>query len=387
MYSLQPVLNDMVIILFNLLLFCSVFVMRKDNRVTRTMLYGGCAVIVSLYFWAVYVKQYPLSLAIIWTTALPSLVLFYILSEYKDSRFFLTFCLVDTVTLIIAVSGWYVNLKVPYGKWIALGVTLVLTISLHLAGKPYLVWYKQLLALKKGGWGAMATASALVYFTSLFLLAYPVPIIHRLEYMPVWFAYAATVLACYVVFILSIVKTKEILEKNHMLEHEKDIYRMAYTDSLTGLWNRAAFIERVNYLDRSREQWSRICCVMMDLDDFKYVNDTMGHRAGDRILQQFAAVLQEYFTICPEYVFRSGGDEFCVLIPELEEGEVQQLIHCVRRKFWDETCKMGRGMTVSIGSCYLKSEQFISVEDAFAEADSRMYEDKVCNKSVRGGRE
>jgi diguanylate cyclase (GGDEF)-like protein/PAS domain S-box-containing protein len=92
-------------------------------------------------------------------------------------------------------------------------------------------------------------------------------------------------------------------------------------DSLTGLPNRALFNRRLDELvARASDGLGRLGLVMLDLDHFKDVNDIFGHHAGDRLLTQFAKVLQE--TIAVEAtVARLGGDEFAILLPGIESGD------------------------------------------------------------------
>ncbi|MBT0570847.1 EAL domain-containing protein [Curvibacter sp. CHRR-16] len=95
------------------------------------------------------------------------------------------------------------------------------------------------------------------------------------------------------------------------------IHQMAFYDGLTGLPNRALLHERLNYMVQSRVHDDRLAAVLMvDMDQFKAINDTMGHAAGDALLKQAAHRLVqcvgEHATVA-----RLGGDEFILLIPEV----------------------------------------------------------------------
>ncbi len=100
---------------------------------------------------------------------------------------------------------------------------------------------------------------------------------------------------------------------------ESDLDRMARFDSLTGLPNRAFYLDRLRIeLVRARRHRRRLAVMFLDLDDFKRINDGLGHLAGDRLLQEvgrrLAAILRQTDTVA-----RFGGDEFTFIVPDLAE--------------------------------------------------------------------
>ncbi|MBD8527401.1 putative bifunctional diguanylate cyclase/phosphodiesterase [Pseudomarimonas arenosa] len=99
--------------------------------------------------------------------------------------------------------------------------------------------------------------------------------------------------------------------------HEQEILRLAYTDSLTGLANRLAFRERLDQrLVSARAQGQSLALLFIDLDDFKRVNDSLGHDAGDQVLEQVASRLRQRLAALDEtepLLARLGGDEFVIL--------------------------------------------------------------------------
>lgn len=100
---------------------------------------------------------------------------------------------------------------------------------------------------------------------------------------------------------------------------QKRIHRLAYTDELTGLASRASFIQHLEEITKTSVRHSRHYGLLyIDLDDFKSVNDSLGHDAGDVLLK---AIAQRLLNTCREsdFVARLGGDEFCILIEEVEE--------------------------------------------------------------------
>ena len=97
-------------------------------------------------------------------------------------------------------------------------------------------------------------------------------------------------------------------------EQHGQLERQAFTDSLTGIPNRALFEDRARHaLDRSLGTSERIAVLMIDLDDFKLVNDGLGHSSGDELIALAATRISDA-TRPSDTVARLGGDEFAVLL-------------------------------------------------------------------------
>jgi len=102
------------------------------------------------------------------------------------------------------------------------------------------------------------------------------------------------------------------------LEAERQIAHLAYHDAMTGLPNRVMFQEHLDLaIARARRHGTSVAVMFLDLDDFKLVNDSHGHAAGDRLLMEVGRRLQA-ITRGTDLVARQGGDEFLVLVPDLE---------------------------------------------------------------------
>jgi diguanylate cyclase (GGDEF)-like protein len=113
----------------------------------------------------------------------------------------------------------------------------------------------------------------------------------------------------------------------------------ARTDELTGLYNRRHFHERLAAeLARSRRDQTPVGLVLLDVDDFKRVNDSLGHPVGDQVLAAFAAVLRDHVRV-GDVVCRTGGEEFAVVLPGADEAEAalcaERLVDAVRERPWD----------------------------------------------------
>jgi diguanylate cyclase (GGDEF)-like protein len=106
-----------------------------------------------------------------------------------------------------------------------------------------------------------------------------------------------------------------------LLQAVVDARRFAYHDELTGLPNRRLLMDRFNQaVSQAERQHKQIALLFLDVDGFKRINDTFGHAAGDSLLQQVAAHLTACIRLS-DTACRYGGDEFIVLLPEIEDGQ------------------------------------------------------------------
>lgn len=98
----------------------------------------------------------------------------------------------------------------------------------------------------------------------------------------------------------------------------------AHQDDLTQLWNRRKFQEDLDKAIAYNKRYSRSSVLLfIDLNHFKTINDTLGHLAGDQVLQHIAKILQKNCRINDE-VYRLGGDEFVVIMSEINEDQANQ---------------------------------------------------------------
>jgi diguanylate cyclase (GGDEF)-like protein len=110
-------------------------------------------------------------------------------------------------------------------------------------------------------------------------------------------------------------------ESESKLEHARRVEYLAYHDGLTGLPNRSMFSKLLSQrISEARRYNRQLGVAFLDLDRFKQINDTLGHEAGDQLLQEVGTRLQGCVRDS-DTVARLGGDEFVVLLPELEDGK------------------------------------------------------------------
>jgi diguanylate cyclase (GGDEF)-like protein len=116
----------------------------------------------------------------------------------------------------------------------------------------------------------------------------------------------------------------------HNAETYAEVQHAARTDALTGLLNHGAMQVRIREeIARARRDDTALACAIIDLDDFKRVNDVRGHQAGDELLRGVSATLQQQLRPYDQ-VARYGGDEFVLLLPGSDEADARQVAERVR---------------------------------------------------------
>ncbi|WP_417503509.1 diguanylate cyclase [Marinomonas gallaica] len=158
------------------------------------------------------------------------------------------------------------------------------------------------------------------------------------------------------------------LDSMEMLE---TIQLAAKLDSLTGLFNRGYLFEQGEELFAKRDSLECLSVCMFDLDEFKQVNDSLGHRIGDELIVQFAKLLQESFS--SDVVGRYGGEEFAVISARPERVmrlSIQQFMKSVRCMLFTEK---RLAVTCSIGICMSPKDGLMA---AFESADLQLYRAK-----------
>lgn len=160
---------------------------------------------------------------------------------------------------------------------------------------------------------------------------------------------------------------------------EAELLHQAFHDSLTGLANRALFRDRLNHaLSHGVRHSERIGVLFIDLDDFKSINDTLGHAAGDRVLQHVATLLLNATRGC-DTVTRLGGDEFAVLLERVNQDEgpevaAQHIVNALARPIEAEP---GRTVSVSASIGIALRTRAEDHDELLRSADVALYEAKA----------
>ncbi|MCG3176641.1 MAG: hypothetical protein MOGMAGMI_01599 [Candidatus Omnitrophica bacterium] len=131
-------------------------------------------------------------------------------------------------------------------------------------------------------------------------------------------------------------------ERRRLELHMDFLAGQSMTDDVTGLYNHRHILEELQKeIERSRRHGRGICGIMVDLDDFKSVNDTYGHLVGDLLLKEFARTLNEAVRSI-DIVGRYGGDEFLLLLPETTAASAIEVAERVRSRIQSTAFVRGR---------------------------------------------
>ena len=174
---------------------------------------------------------------------------------------------------------------------------------------------------------------------------------------------------------------KVTLDKQELLIRSAIMENMSKVDALTDMYNHRTFQE---YFDTIIEQVSRadrsLQLAILDIDDFKKINDTFGHSVGDIILKRIASKIKTMVT-AEDITARYGGEEFAVILTNKTMKQSLKLLESIRKTIQDEMhVELNKNVTVSIGVHeYYKGE---AKEEAFNKADKALYKAKRKGKNM-----
>lgn len=166
-------------------------------------------------------------------------------------------------------------------------------------------------------------------------------------------------------------------------EYHKYLIKLALTDVLTGLNNRRAFMQLANAgLDHYHRHKKPFCLVLMDLDHFKSVNDTYGHKVGDLVLQHYASLTQKILR-AHDTVGRIGGEEFSIFLPQTTAEEALPMLERFRRAVAETPCPYvdgnGQQKTLNYSSSFgvvAVSSGVWTLDELIIRADENLYKAK-----------
>jgi diguanylate cyclase (GGDEF)-like protein len=184
-----------------------------------------------------------------------------------------------------------------------------------------------------------------------------------------------------IVFIFIIVFVT--IKNNNKMEYLVDKYKSdSITDGLTGLYNRKYFD---NILDEtilvSKENSWKSAFTMIDIDFFKQYNDTYGHDAGDIALKTVASILDTLFNEEYDYVFRLGGEEFGILIFDIDRNRLENRLKNLQKVIASQkilhSASKTNFLTISMGVMIIdKAVYSLSRTDIYKKADKKLYQSK-----------
>lgn len=167
-------------------------------------------------------------------------------------------------------------------------------------------------------------------------------------------------------------KSEELEEKNHILE------QLSNVDELTGVYNRRYIYDKLNQLCHKPREENIDVLIMIDIDDFKFINDTYGHTVGDKIIKKVSECIVDTAGQ-KSVVGRYGGDEFIIILEDTDIKEAKLFVQKLLAIIKNTTFLNGLKITLSGGmAVFDKTEQ---IDEVLANADRLLYKVKRSGKN------
>ena len=163
--------------------------------------------------------------------------------------------------------------------------------------------------------------------------------------------------------------------RNELIKQLSGYNRELYTDALTGIYNRRYYEERIRNSNMSAG------VAMIDLDDFKIYNDTLGHDAGDLVLTTVVGIIKDNVRRT-DMLIRMGGDEFLLVMPDIGEQAFADKLNQIQEKVHSSKVPGYSQLRISVSIGGVLSGLGNTVEQAIRKADQFMYQAKTCKNMV-----
>jgi diguanylate cyclase (GGDEF)-like protein len=175
---------------------------------------------------------------------------------------------------------------------------------------------------------------------------------------------------------------EDLLGRLAALEREnRQLKSLSLSDDLTGLYNKRFFsIQLEIEMARAQRTGQPCCLLMIDFDNFKEINDRLGHDEGDRFLIQMAGLIREKLRPT-DFVCRFGGDEFAVIMPATSLLDGIGIAKRLQEFTAHFTWKMALRVSASFGMAAFEPSNPLNAEEFFKQADSELYKAKKAGKN------
>lgn len=224
---------------------------------------------------------------------------------------------------------------------------------------------------------AIVAITFCVEFLTMLVLMYFGYIKHSIGLMLVDAGVLSVLIAPPIYWLVAAPIRREYDMRQYAERRAAELGEQAITDSLTGTRNRRGItISALEAMAHAERYGHPLSVAMADVDHFKEVNDTHGHKAGDRVLQGVAAILTEALRL-PDKVGRYGGEEFLLVLPETALEETSKITERVRQQVSEAEFDIGDRkvkLTISIGAALFEKGE--DLEQLVSRADRALYRAK-----------
>ena len=170
---------------------------------------------------------------------------------------------------------------------------------------------------------------------------------------------------------------------SRVVQYQQHLEYQTLVDSLTGLFNRRAFEKKIHEeFERSKRYHNSLSLLILDIDNFKMINDTYGHHGGDAALVKISETFREK-TRQSDFAARYGGEEFVLILPETDQDSALQVAGKVHDSI--RSCAFGTTtrpftLTVSIGASSTSARFYPDWRELLDDADRALYVAKNSGK-------
>ena len=169
----------------------------------------------------------------------------------------------------------------------------------------------------------------------------------------------------------------ELNQRKKILSINKYLKKISVIDPLTGVWNRKYMEEKLNEeLDKKEE----VSIIMLDIDNFKDVNDTYGHQVGDYILRKFSYIITSNIRD-DDVLSRYGGEEFLVILPNTNRIAAYRIAVRIRKEISKKLFIDNTDKTITVSGGIASSKNINCIEELISVADKNLYEAKSKGKN------
>lgn len=222
------------------------------------------------------------------------------------------------------------------------------------------------------------------FFLATYFISNKPSKLFTIAYHPSVILYLTNAFCCFCALsFLSYIYTKTIVYETSILsQSNKELEVLANTDPLTGLLNRRSMMKALSEIDiKYLSQNIKFSLILIDIDNFKVLNDKYGHECGDLVLKKICSEIKNTLRQ-DDVVCRWGGEEILILLPKTEINDAKNVANKIRKKIEDMSCKYkDYNVKVTLTAGVSCAAEGYSISDLINQADTCMYKGKASGKN------
>lgn len=346
------------------ILYRHFFESRYSEKTVNIVLVLFSLVCTALYLFTSGVMNLGYLYSGIFSFSLTGALTFLVLTKDRDIRFVIAFYTEDLLCFIIIFISRISGLL--FGSITGAISLIILIIAAYFITKKLSCEFRAYMAALKFGWRLIVLQLMMFYIMLHILCMLTYSKKEQLRGIVLIVILIMIIGNSYYLVIKSITQSKQA--------------QMAFIDGLTQINNRTAYIEKIKKLEKTRRTIKNIksvCCISMDINGLKEINDNLGHLAGDDIIKNFSEILIETIGLSMD-CYRTGGDEFTAIGVNISEEKVVKDINSMFETIEElnESRRLPFEISAAVGYAFTDFKTGESIESTFVRADKKMYEEK-----------